>query len=278
MNLSQRMLADTAAEFRAAIVGHVRDSLDVDLTIVRPSGALHEFKLQVRFPGSKPVPVVCEREPRQLPAVCVERHINADGSFCLNWDPGDPGHVTDLRTARLFWSWLSQFLELQLTAQSIRRWPGARYARAHGDAAAPQAIAEHIARAFGSQAHGDLFEGVFRTRESGKGATATLDLYRAEILVARVHRVSGFLINPEAICLCDSGRAARTPISRCTDHRYQIPRLANAIQQWHQKDAAMVRCIRDAGIPCCDTLDYCELRNLPPRQQNRRHRQLSRVH
>lgn len=272
------MLVDTAAEFRATIVAHVQDSLDIDLTIVRPSGALHEFKLQIRFPGNKPIPVVCEREPRQLPKACIERHINTDGSFCLNWDPGDPGHVTDVLTARLFWSWLSQFLELQITAQSIRRWPGARYARAHGDAAAPQAAAEQITQAFGPQAHGDLFGGVFRTRESGEGATATLDLYRAEVLVAKIHGVSGLLVNPEAICLCDSGRVARTSISQCTDHRYQIPRLANAIQQWQQKDAAMVRCIRDAGIPCCDTLDHCELRNLSSCQEHHNHRNLNRVH
>ncbi len=267
MNLTHRMLAETASEFGATIVSHRQNVLEVDLTIVRPSGTPHEFSLEIGLRDSKPVPVVSEREPRQFPAFCSDRHINYGGTFCIGWGPGDPDHVTSIATAQLFWSRLSQYLELQLVASATRRWPGARRARAHGDAAAPQDAAERIAKSFGPRAFDDLIGGVYRIAETGKGLRATLDLYRREALVAKVHRVSGFLMNPDAICICDEARDTGRPVSQCSDHRYQIPRFARAVHSWHREHVVAVRAARDAGLRCCGTLEQCELRALPPRKK-----------
>lgn len=67
--------------------------------------------------------VVRESAPRLLPAYCPERHINAGGGFCLGFD--EPFlRPTSAARGREWWLRVRGYLEQQLDAALLRRWPG----------------------------------------------------------------------------------------------------------------------------------------------------------
>ncbi len=67
--------------------------------------------------------VVRESSTRLLPAYCPERHINAGGGFCLGFD--EPFlRPTSAERGREWWMRVRGYLEHQLDAALLRRWPG----------------------------------------------------------------------------------------------------------------------------------------------------------
>lgn len=56
-----------------------------------------------------------------LPRACYNRHIMAEGHFCLGLGYGSI--VSDADTAKLWWASLAEFLRIQGIATSTGRWP-----------------------------------------------------------------------------------------------------------------------------------------------------------
>lgn len=88
--------------------------------------------------------VALARETRRgdrLPAWCPERHLNADGSFCLGLD-----HlvISSSALARQWWADLEVHLRLQSVAERTMVWPG-HSALDHGDAGRFHSAARRLA-------------------------------------------------------------------------------------------------------------------------------------
>jgi hypothetical protein len=81
----------------------------------------------------------------RLPAMCPERHINGDGSFCLGLNRPAIKNCSD---ASSFWLTLRTYLLSQQFAEKHGRWPPGR-GLSHGDAAHIQIKAEQAARRCG---------------------------------------------------------------------------------------------------------------------------------
>jgi hypothetical protein len=117
---------------------------------------------------------VRESEPRWLPEFCPGRHVNADGSFCLERRP-IPAPTTP-EAARLWWRLIFGYLELQIETDLLGDWD-ARHEWPHGDAAHLLAQAEDM--------------------EAGLPAS-----------VIAIARQAGVPVAPTAECPCGEGRRA----------------------------------------------------------------------
>lgn len=98
------------------------------------------------YPKAQGVAVRERSEHRRHPEHCLERHLPADGSFCL-------GRLNRAiranHDATAWWSDLHYFLALQAIAEQTGAWP-AIHALSHGpDAAAHEIAARAIARMSG---------------------------------------------------------------------------------------------------------------------------------
>ena len=258
MTSMRENLVTVAPEFGVTVTSESDDQLKIQLDLLLPSGTSHSYCLVIRDNGT--IPVVFEDMPRQLPACCMERHINSDGSFCLSWAPGEPSAVNNEATARQFWARLTRFLQSQLSASKLRIWPGGQDARAHGDAALHQANAEQIASELGPTVATDLKNGLLVVRaDQKKHGSTRLELMRGEKRVARIHTRTRALVTERVQCLCDASQATQAPIETCGDHAQRIALLTWAIHEWHRLHRKSVLTAMISGQTCCGSIDHCEL-------------------
>jgi hypothetical protein len=259
VSVSLEHLKAVASDFLATVSSETPDSLVVRFEIVRADGVREIFHLNIVDNGS--FPKVSEREPHRLPSRCRDRHIRGDdGWFCLSWNPGEPSEVVDAETARAFWSRLDKFLQAQLTASTLRRWPAQSNARAHGDAAAFQDLAEEIAAQFGPNVLRDVRLRRFKVARAIKPGKVRLELLRDGRRVARVP-LRGGLITAKTRCFCDEAAITAAEIGVCRNHAELAPALIRAIDRWHTEHDAFVRKLVASGYRCCGTLGMCEMRS-----------------
>lgn len=252
-------LKAVASEFRATVTAEESDFFTAHIDIIRPGGTIEAFHL--RIVDNEAFPKVYECEPRRLPAWCLERHILGDGWFCMSWNPGEPSAVSDESSARAFWARLDRFLQSQLTASTLGKWPAPSNARAHGgDAASFQQEAEEIAAQFGVNVLRDLRRGDLTVSRVVKPGKDRFELLRQGRRVARVP-LKGGLITTLTRCFCDAADSTRAPIGACGDHAKLAPDLIRAIYRWRRKHAEFLRERIAAGRECCGSLEVCELRS-----------------
>lgn len=251
-------LKAVAHEFRATVTSESENAFCAAIEIIRGGGETETFHL--RFVEAGDQIDVFESDPRRLPAACLERHIQSDGSFCLNYADAEPSKVHDLESARRFWSRVDRYLRVQLTAGELRRWPAQSNARAHGLAAEPQARAERIAAQLGDGVLQDLRLGrlsVQRVEKRGKGSR--LELWRSGKRIARID-ARGSLISTKVPCFCDSTSAVAHPIEVCANHAVLAHDLIKLMQSWKVNHDRYVQLLVEAGYRCCQSLDQCEVR------------------
>lgn len=194
-----------------------------------------------------------EKGTSHLPLCCPERHINRDGSFCLNWIDGDPRPVLDAATARQWWASLWEFLRLQLVAAKLRVWPGP--ARAHGDAARYQSEAERNLLSFASLA-AEFERGELRTVVDHSRGRMRIALTRNGELVNRINFKDRSLTNLEMPCPCP----VKKPIKACGTHAADLASLIYSLHRWHKEEQAYMCGMRSERICCCRTMTGCTLR------------------
>jgi hypothetical protein len=259
MSIVLDYLKAVASEFCATVTSEESNFFTAHIDVFRPGGGIEVFDL--RIVDNEAFPKVYECEPRRLPAWCLERHILGDGWFCMSWNPGEPSAVSDEPSARAFWSRLDRFLQSQVTASTLGKWPAPSNARAHGgDAAMFQQRAEEIAAQFGVNLLRDLRRGeltVVRVVKSGK---VRLELLRHGRRVARL-ALKGGLVTTMTRCFCDTANSTRAPIGACGDHAKLAPELIRAIYCWRKEHAEFVRERIVNGRECCGSLEVCELRS-----------------
>lgn len=243
-----------APEFGVTVRAHSASDAEVGVEVVSPSGIATVYELTVRCDTERPL--VLEREPRQLPAACIERHINDNGSFCLEW-PAIA--VTDTPSAVHFWSQVSRFLEHQRTATALRCWPGAQNDRAHGEAAKPQSEAEGLAKALGPAVEAALRHGEYRVRRVTKRGSTRLELYRGSSRLVQVRLPGLTLIGNFPRCICDAAMQAHGASPSCAAHAHDVACFVEALERWHRLHARHLDLMVARGYQCCGTLTECEI-------------------
>lgn len=253
-NLTLAHLLAVAPDFGVTVRAQSASDANVGVEVVSPSGAATVFELTVRCDTERPL--VFEREPRQLPTMCIERHINDNGSFCLEW-PAIA--VTDTTSAVHFWSQVARFLEHQRTATALRRWPGAQNDRAHGEAAQPQSEAEMLARALGPGVEAGLRRGEYRVRRVAKRGSTRLELYRGNSRLVQVRLPGLTLIGNFPRCICDVAMQARGASLACAEHAHEVASFVEALERWHRLHSRHLDLMVARGYQCCGTLNECEI-------------------
>ena len=107
--------------------GHVAicrspEELALHLQVRSADSKLAQYKLIVTAEAGR-LQVREEPEHRQLPSYCPNRHIIADGYFCMYWEEHQRYDIIDAQTASVWLTILERFLRMQQRATYLGRWP-----------------------------------------------------------------------------------------------------------------------------------------------------------
>ena len=247
-------LRAVAGEFGATELTHGKDAALYQVEVVLPSTATVQYRLQV-IALRKGRVAVKENPVAKLPRCCPDRHINRDGTFCLNWDEANPLPIVDEASAKRWWGYLVEFLRCQEVASALRKWVCPGYA--HGDAAKYQREAERAAAKLGPRVSSLVEEGRLLARRRESHGRARIELLKDGNVLARVSQRSGFLSDRQIPCVC-SEQDTR-PISECGEHAADLQSLVTALYEWRVSEQRFVRELSRSGVSCCRTLDQCSL-------------------
>lgn len=247
------LIADQAEAYEAHVLRQSGGELLVAAALRRSDGRVVPYALSIDARST--VPKVREQTPDRLPGFCPDRHINADGTFCMGWQAADPLNVVDPTAAGEWWARLLKFLRLQELATKLRRWPGG-HEWAHGDAAIPQRRAEICAKALGP-----AFEQALTARRLKVAKRRGRAGFKA--LMHGERRLYSVLIIPERVatlrqaCFCGSGRT----LLSCSDHADRAAELVSAIEAWERAEKEFWQLA--SARTCCGSLAACPLSQSP---------------
>lgn len=264
-------LADLVAEVvernGGTVLKRTESSIVATVQPVLASGASGpEYGVEVSCKGGRPS--AKEFGTAILPTWCPERHINADGTFCLYWEEEEPLAFATLDDVALWWGKVLIFLGRQGTAKRLRRWPGKGDARAHGaDAARAQDKAERAAMVLGPGFVADLRDGRLTSVASRKGGHHRVRLFRNGCRIASVDRQTKKVLTLRSRCRCAEAARTRLPLASCGEHAHALSTLALALEQWSQAEANFFAYFARCGRECCGTIDGCPLAVLEPTRE-----------
>ena len=254
------LLAAAAPAFGISATVQQGNGLRSAVPVLMVDGSARTYDILVSGSGDR----VSAREAtdgRALPAFCPIRHINVDGSFCLNWDAVESLPVHDASSAEAWWGVLLQFLRLQKRAGRLRRWPDRRE-WAHGGAAKHQKKAHDAAAAISPR----LLDDVARARVTVKKSRANSaegTAFRLEVSgkpIVRVFVDRGRPATLRQACPCMQDNRPLT-LRRCRDHASRFVELVGALNDIKQAEARFWRGFK--GHQCCGTMDGCPLAITP---------------
>lgn len=227
-------------------VSNETDQEMVGTATIEIPDASKDFVIEVKISSSGDAVLAYEAViGTRLPAACPERHINADGSFCLNLDA--PTYATDRDRAAVWWSLLHNFLRLQHAASRSRSWPP-RQALSHGDAGKHHLNALDVARELGIE------EDYYRMLE-GEAHWFSNPFLRVDRSARRL--CNGRLPCPKG-CMSRNG----TPILRRNcDRKELISALAFHEAQRRKAEENFWKAWIEEGRKCCETMNRCPLRD-----------------
>jgi hypothetical protein len=252
-----KALATLSEDYSATLEFLSDNEAAVDITITMPGDRLQHYLLLLKANGD--LVSAQERAPNRLPLHCVERHINHDGTFCLAWQGDGATGVTDIQSARAWWTRLVRFLHLQETASKLRRWPAPANARAHGDAAIFQAEAERLALVLGQQFALSLRNRELSVEHDQRKFNARVGLYREGKRIARIFLKTKELVTLAPPCPCDGSKAVPTPIGTCGNHAQSLAAFILAHYRWMTFEKQFIEDLIAGGARCCGTLSSCPL-------------------
>jgi len=255
------LVAAAAARLGGQASAHTGDSFLLHLDVQHSDASRDSYQLRVKASGTR----ISAREetPALLPSFCPERHINRDGTFCLNFQEAQALDVTDEDSARAWAETLWAFLRLQRRAERLRRWPN-NNTWAHGDAAQHQLRAIASARAFGKPMEDRVAEGRLSVQ---RVQSKKRDVFRVMEGRGQLYSVWGqgpHLIGKRRPCWCDSKTSRKAKrIGRCGDHAAQAAQMAIALHRWALEEEDFWRSVGDQ--PCCGRCSECRLQAQTPR-------------
>lgn len=199
-----------------------------------------------------------------LPGACPERHINADGSFCLGLDKET--YPTAPHRASVWWELLHNFLKLQHAASRSKSWPP-RQALSHGNAGAHQLKAIEAAKQLG-------IEEQYLQMLEGEPSWISNRYLRAQKGGSR-------LCNGKRPCPKGCKRKNGAPVlRRACDKRELIAALILHERRRRKAEADFWKDWIGSGRVCCGTMRNCPLATLAetrPNQLLRRRRSKGQI-
>jgi hypothetical protein len=216
------------------------------------------IRLQYRVLVSANGPYLCAQEDplaRRLPEFCPERHIVADGSFCMYWAGELSFAVTDVISAGNWLSLLLNFLRLQRRAGKQRCWPN-HQTWAHGSGAARQQLRAELA----AEKLGPDLKAAIEARDlKASGDTAgTLRVMMGGRPLFSVWKSPNRFDRSghRRTCACEfaSGRKRKTSHGR---RAKLLEEMAQALVIWEEDEKSFWAYHQDRV--CCGTIDNCPL-------------------
>lgn len=228
----------------------------MSLPVMFSDGRCRVYHLRVSVVGKSAS--AKEVMPTLLPSFCPERHINADGSFCLYWRAVDDIVIDGPEPALTWWETLVRFLQLQTRAARRRRWPDGR-SRAHGAAAVHQLRAERAAERLGDQMSTAMQDGRLSVALRGSGPHGPgIRVLRDGQRIYATWLHSRRVVNLRRPCVCPAGREPQPRVIRsCGDHAAAAATLALELHSMAEQEQQFWKIFE--GYPCCGTMDDCPL-------------------
>lgn len=235
-------LAAAPEWFRAGVSSHGCVT-GIAAVPVNAAEATFEVDLEMRMVGR--AVRVRERIPgTRLPIRCFERHIEAEGWFCLGL--AEQVAISDVQSAEAWWRRLETYLRMQRTATKTGLWPE-HHALSHGEAGRHHQNALDYAREAGLADAYDAFM-------QGEASLLTaLD----PLLVKSGDRLRN------GRCPCPCGRRRRDGhliLRRKCPRRAPVMAMLREERLRKLELARFVDAVRLAGMSCCGTMRVCPLR------------------
>lgn len=255
MSAALTLLTQIAPDFGGTCVQSHDQVGSLNLPIRLVDGRTIPYSLELR--NCEGVVSVREEVPEHLPAFCPERHINSDGTFCLNYSPVQSLKIEDEGTARAWMETVYKFLKLQERARSQRKWPNDK-AWAHGGAAHHQLRAQAAASVLGHKLASAQSSHQLEVRRRHSKGRAVLELIHQGECLYRVWEAKKKVANQRKRCFCGgSGHRRPNALRKCSDHGAKAAELVLALYEWDQDEKQFWDSIR--GKSCCETCDACPL-------------------
>lgn len=255
MSTALHLLTQISPDYGGGCVQSSNSTVILTLPVRLVDGRTIPYVLELRDFDS--VVSVREESSEHLPPFCPERHINSDGTFCLNYSPVHSLKIEDEATARVWMETVYKFLKLQERAKRLRRWPNDK-AWAHGDAARHQMRVQAAVKVLGSnlvQAQSSRLLTVRRRYSKGR---AILELLHKGECLYRVWEATKKVANQSRKCLCGiSGRRRPRALRKCLDHSAQAVELVLALHEWGQEEKRYWDIMQNQV--CCGSFDNCPL-------------------
>jgi len=179
-----------------------------------------------------------------FPVRCFERHIEADGWFCLGLP--EQAAVSDRPSAAGWWNRLEDYLRMQRTAARTGLWPE-QHALSHGAAGLHhQRALDHAGRAGLADAYEAFMLG---------------DPSLLASLEPLLRRTGDRLRNGR--CPCPCGRRRRdghAVLRRNCPHREDVVGVLREERLRKEKLVQFVAAAKLSGMTCCGTMQACPLR------------------
>lgn len=254
MSTAIQLLTQIAPEFGGVCTQSSDTAGILELPIRLVDGRTIPFRLEIWETAG----LVSVRESsKHLPQFCPERHINSDGTFCLNYAPAYSLEVFDECSARAWMETLYKFLKLQERARVLRRWPNSD-GWAHGDAAHHQQRAQAALDSLGAKLTKGVSQNNLTVRRRHSKGRAILELFSANDCMFRVWESNKKVVNQRRRCFCEtSGQRRPKMLRKCSDHAAQAAELAFALRDWEQAEKHYWDTMRAKS--CCGTCDACPL-------------------
>lgn len=251
------LLIETADQINARLIKRINATeASFEITLELSDGSSRIYLLSLVDKKNKIY--AKETTANQLPSSCPERHINDDGTFCINWQGFQDLTVLDQKSAIEWWSHLLRYLSLQVRAAKNRKWPGKEWA--HGNAAKFQNSAENAARALGAEYYDLLIQKQLTVKhvKLNDSRGPLLRLYLGSKHLCSVWKTLDIVANKRQTCLCiKNSKVKRKPIRSCSDHAIQIKELITSIFLQDLEIELFWKYRK--GQSCCMTMDNCPL-------------------
>lgn len=255
MSTALAQLALIAPDYGGSCVRSCDQASILKLPLKLVDGRVIPYSLELRERDN----IVSAREetPDHLPTFCPERHINSDGTFCLNYSPVQSLKIVDEGTARVWMETVYKFLKLQERARTQRSWPNEN-TWAHGGAAHYQVWAQAAANALGGKLADAQSSHQLSVRRRHSKGRAVLELLHHDECLYRVWEAKKKVVNQSRRCFCGtSGRRRPKKLRKCSDHSAQATKLVIALYEWVREEKSFWDAMR--GKKCCETCDECPL-------------------
>ena len=248
----------------ATVAKRGRECLHVTARAPMPSGAFgRNYGLVIESIENNKAVVTENSTTALLPKCCMERHINADATFCLHYDSTKP--ILDPDNAISWWNSLGDYLKHQDYSSRRRKWP-IHAQLSHGDAALAQLRMEELAGPLGWQE--EVMASIFRGRGwlGGKLPRRTKDktgLVNVRTPCPRGCRRKHYPYRLQACerqdCV-EGCKKRHDPMLRIDcPNRETVEKLILAEYARRQKEEKYVEELRSKGVKCCETMDDCPL-------------------